>query len=85
MATDISQYKSVKEVLKDDVFSASKDGNTVVLRDGTKVSDELIAQAKKEAAAREAGKAAAAGAEGVSDADLNARIDAAVAKALSKK
>lgn len=59
MATDIAQFNSIKDVPKEQIFHKSEDGKVLLLRDGTRVSDELITKAKQEAKARSAGAAAA--------------------------
>jgi hypothetical protein len=46
MATDITQFNSIKDVPKESILHRSKDGKTLVLVDGTKVSDKLIDDAK---------------------------------------
>jgi hypothetical protein len=43
---DITKYNSIKDIPSDQIFDRSKNGKTVVLVDGTRVSDELIAKAK---------------------------------------
>lgn len=68
---------SIKDVDRDDIFSRSADGKTIVTKDGTKISDELIKQAKLE----EKTKAAAVGAARESGVDLDdpqfvAKVDA---------
>ncbi|MGA9769301.1 MAG: hypothetical protein WBV94_09690 [Blastocatellia bacterium] len=67
MATDIKKFNSIKDVDRDDIFSRSKDGKTFVLRDGTKVSDALI----KEAKTADQAKSAAVSAATASKIDLN--------------
>jgi len=57
--TDITKYKSIKDVPPDEVLAKSDDGKTLVLKDGTKVSDELIKKANTEARARDAAQSAA--------------------------
>jgi tRNA(Ser,Leu) C12 N-acetylase TAN1 len=63
MATDITKFNSVKDVDKDEVLTRSKDGKTVVLKDGTKVSDALINEAKTASKARAAAVSAATSAK----------------------
>ena len=58
---------SIKDVKKEDIFSRSDDGKTIITTDGLKVSDELIAQAKAEAKAQ----AAAVGAASKAGVDLD--------------
>lgn len=65
MATDITKYKSIKEVPADEIHARSKDGKTLVLKDGTKVSDKLIAEANARPKAKEAKVAGSAGATSV--------------------
>lgn len=64
---DLTKLKSIKDVPADEVFDRSADGKTLVLKDGTKVSDALIAQANTEQKA----KAAAASAAQNSGVDLD--------------
>ena len=63
MATDITKFNSIKDVDKDEIFSRSKDGKTLVLKDGTKVSDALIGEAKMAVKARAAAVSAASAAK----------------------
>ena len=44
------KFGSVAKIPKKEIFASSADGATVVLNDGTKVSEERIAEAKKAAA-----------------------------------
>jgi len=53
---DITRYKSIKDVKPEDVFSKSKDSKTLILNDGTKVSDELIEKARVEQQTRKAAR-----------------------------
>jgi len=44
--TDITKFKSIKDVPSEMIHDKSKDGKTLVLVDGTKVSDKLIEEAR---------------------------------------
>jgi hypothetical protein len=83
--TDITKFKSIKDVPADEIFSRSKDGKTLLLKDGTKVSDELIAQANKEAKARAAAASAAANSGiDLNDPEFVAKVTAIATEAAEK-
>jgi tRNA(Ser,Leu) C12 N-acetylase TAN1 len=85
MATDIKKFKSIKDVKPEDIFQRSKDGKTLILNDGTKVSDELIAQANRDAAALEAAtKAAKSTKVDLEDPDFVAKVEAIATAAAQK-
>lgn len=44
---DLTKYESVAKIPEKEIFARSDDGKTVVLVDGTRASDALIAEAKK--------------------------------------
>jgi len=50
---ELSKLKSVADVPKEEIFDQSKDGKTIVTNDGTKVTADAIAAAKKSAKATE--------------------------------
>jgi hypothetical protein len=54
MKTDITRFISIKDVPAELIQAKSKDGKTLVLKDGTKVSDKLIAEAKAKPAPKAA-------------------------------
>jgi hypothetical protein len=85
MATDIKNFKSIKDVKPEEIFQRSKDGKTLILNDGTKVSDELIAQANKEARVRAAAESAAKNSGiDLDDPDFVAKVTA-IAEAAAQK
>lgn len=58
--TDIAKFNSIKDVPEELIQARSKDKKTLVLVDGTKVSDTLIAAAKSKPKAKEPREAAPA-------------------------
>jgi hypothetical protein len=60
---DITNLNSIKDVDKGEILGRSSDGKTLVLKDGTKVSDVLIAEAKTAVRARAAAVSAATSAK----------------------
>ncbi|HKQ06612.1 MAG TPA: hypothetical protein VJ464_15875 [Blastocatellia bacterium] len=87
MATDITQFKSIKDVPEDQIFQKSTDNKVLLLRDGTKVSDALIAQAKQEVKAKAAGAAAAQAAveNGMSRAEIVTLVEETVRRVLAEE
>lgn len=82
---DIKKFKSIKDVPTEEIFSKSADGKTLVLNDGTKVSDALIAQANTEQKAKAAAASAAVG-SGVDldDPEFVAKVEAIATAAAQK-
>ena len=58
---DLTKLNSIKDVPASEIFAHSDDGKTLVTNDGTKVSNELIAEAKAQAKASTKAASAAAG------------------------
>ena len=89
MGIDIREFGSIKEVPKELIFQRSRDGKTVVLNDGTRVSDELIAKARAAPAKPREAAAAPAVAAGLvsqvtSHPDFLSAVEEAVARAIEK-
>ena len=75
---DLTRLNSIKDISKDQVLDKSADGKTLILVDGTRVSDKLIDRAKTEARAMDAADDAAevAGKELLDDPDFVAKVHA---------
>lgn len=79
----LADLNSIKDVPKEEVWIDN--GKTLLLKDGTRVSDELIKQAKAEAAARTAATSAAMAAKvDLDDPAFVARVQAIATEAAQK-
>ena len=82
---ELLDFKSVKDVPPGQILARSDDGRTVVMLDGLKVSDKLIAQAQTEAKARvEADRAAKSSGVDLDDPDFIAKVEAIATAAAQK-
>ena len=61
---DITKYKSIKDVPEEEIHARSGDGKVLLLKDGTRVSDELIKEARAKKAAEASAAASAEAATG---------------------
>jgi len=87
MATDITKFNSIKDVPREEIFQQSADKKVLLLRDGTKVSDELIVKAKQEARAKAAGAATAQTAveKGLGREEIVALVEETVRRVLAEE
>lgn len=76
--SQVVEYKSIKEIPRNQILATSEDGKTVVLLDGRKFSDEIIRQAQtaNKAQAAAASAAANAGKALLDDPDFTAKVHA---------
>ena len=83
---DLTKLNSIKDVKPDDILKASEDGSVLILKDGTRVSDELIRQAHTQVkmAAAATDEASRAGKELLNDPDFVAKVSA-IAEAAARK